>query len=142
MSNRPTEPRDPIRLVTVKATGRRYILKQIDFRDKVIFCRGEVVKAEGLRTQHGPDQCLQLADVTVSSELKTQGLVNALFEQSVEVARAALVPGRFLEVTRRDPGQRRSRKATYTPGSAQWERDRDAYDAKLLTAEASEAPQE
>ena len=92
--------------------------------------------------ESGPDQCLQLADVTVSSELKTQGLVNALFEQSVEVARAALVPGRFLEVTRRDPGQRRSRKATYTPGSAQWERDRDAYDAKLLTAEASEASQE
>ena len=62
MSNRPTEPRDPIRLVTVKATGRRYILKQIDFRDKVIFCRDEVVKAEGLRTQHG-DAPVPLAEV-------------------------------------------------------------------------------
>lgn len=140
MTSRTPEPRDPIRIATVKATGRRYILKQIDFRDQVAHCRGEVIKAEGLSTTHGPDQCIPLADITFAPAAKTQELVNALFEQSVQVARAALKPGHTLQVTRRDAGQHRGRGTRYSaPGSAQWERERDDYDARMNAAESANA---
>jgi hypothetical protein len=93
------ELRDPIRIATVRATGLRYIVQRIDFRDQVAFCRGEVVACQGVRTQHGPDVQLKLADVAVTSTMKTEELADALFEQGARAAVAALRPGCVLVVS-------------------------------------------
>lgn len=85
-----------VRIATVKATGRFYVLCQICFRDRLAFCRGEVTRTEGLRTWHAADQQLALADVEVSTVQLTVELVDRMFAQAAAAAIQAMRPGESL----------------------------------------------
>jgi hypothetical protein len=87
-----------VRIATVKATGRFYVLCQLDFRDQLAFCRGEVTRTEGLRTWHAADQQLPLADVEISTVQLTVELVNRMFAQAAAAAIQAMRPGESLRV--------------------------------------------
>jgi hypothetical protein len=79
-----------VRLATVRATGRRYVVAYMDFNadPAVAVCYGDVVRGRGLRWTHGETIRFPVADVDVAEVPRTDALFLELFEQSVAVREA------------------------------------------------------
>lgn len=69
-----------MRLVTVKATGKRYIYNG-EHRDLVV-CKGEVRRLNGLSVTHGPDKKFKRDAVWVVEVDLNEQLLRELYEQS------------------------------------------------------------
>ncbi len=82
------------RIATVKATGDRYIVQQLDMRTGKVHCWGELTAYRGLSTKHGPSITFDRADVDVAESMWTQVLVNVLFAQAQRNADAMHGPRR------------------------------------------------
>ncbi len=76
-------PIKTVRVATVKATGKRYIVCFLDFQSGKVNCYGELIKSKGLATTHGPNKAFLLDAVEVKDVVKDLTLVQSLFEQSV-----------------------------------------------------------
>lgn len=90
-----------IRIATVKATGRRYIVQQIDFsRTPTVHCWGEVTAvSSGRRQVQGHDDSLSFPReaVEVAAVKDTAELRNSLTRQGVDFLQAQ---GHFVSQTR------------------------------------------
>lgn len=78
-----------IRIATVKANGRRYIVQQIDFRAEKVHTWGEVASFRNGRSRHDGTKCFKLDAVEITTEIKSFGLLSDLFDQMVETRRDA-----------------------------------------------------
>jgi hypothetical protein len=77
------------RIATVKATGKKYLINYLDFRANKAVCWGEVTRAKGLKTWHGPSKSFLLEAVEIGLEQpKTQAFVDSLFFQTIEGQKA------------------------------------------------------
>lgn len=76
-----------IRIATVKATGKKYIVQQW-FGGKV-HCWGELVSYKGLSTKHGESKSFLEDFVTLETVDQNQSLVESLFAQAVQVKEEA-----------------------------------------------------
>jgi len=85
-----TTKRRTVRIATVRATGRRYVVAHIDFTndDGVAVCYGDVVSGRGGRWRHGETFRFSTDDVAVATVPRTDALFHELFEQSVAVREA------------------------------------------------------
>jgi hypothetical protein len=98
--------RSNVRLVTVNATGDRYIVQQALNGNAgwFFYCWGEVHSIRGASTKHGPSRAFRKEDVTVAEVEKTPGLLLELFEQYLKNFQAAggefVGRGRTLRITR------------------------------------------
>jgi hypothetical protein len=81
-----------IRIATVKATGKRYVVQQVIFagdKSKVL-CWGEVAGHNGARTTHDAEgKKFLLSAVEIAEVEKTPALCAALFQQMVDARREA-----------------------------------------------------
>jgi hypothetical protein len=96
---------DTVRVATVRATGKQYIVSRIAFSKNEakdpskVFCFGEVVSYRGVNARHEKDQSFLLADVDLKNNVaRTPALIEALFKQAIEGRRAA---GHVLTTTRK-----------------------------------------
>jgi hypothetical protein len=91
------------RIATVKATGRRYIIQQIDFRAGKVHCWGEVVQThERKGTRHEGAKAFILSAVDIQNDVPyDDALMAALFEQTKQVYAAELASGRKYVTERR-----------------------------------------
>jgi len=83
--------RRTVRIATVRATGRRYVVAHIDFSTDdagVAVCYGDVVSGRGGHWKHGGTLRFPVADVAVATVPRTDGLFCELFEQSVAAREA------------------------------------------------------
>lgn len=70
----------PMTLVTVKANGNRYILK--DFQQRKVYCFGEVKSVHGSSAMHGPDKVFLRDSVTVGDPIdRTEDVLMELWKQ-------------------------------------------------------------
>ena len=73
-----------VRIATVKATGKKYIVQFIDFRANKAVCWGEVVTFRGTGTRHEGTKAWLLEAVEIGAEEpKTQAIVSCLFDQMI-----------------------------------------------------------
>ena len=77
------------RFATVKATGSRYLVINVDFGSGKVFCWGEVEAVRGLGTRHAAQRVFVMDAVTLATVPKTQELVDSLFQQGFAAARAS-----------------------------------------------------
>jgi hypothetical protein len=98
------------RTATVRATGRRYLVRYIDthVRDQSgnivdaavkVVCWGEVHSFRGLSAKHGPDKIFLASAVEVKTVLRYRaGLLKELFDQGLDAMREdegkVIVPSR------------------------------------------------
>lgn len=79
------------RIATVKATGKRYVVNQLDFRESKAHCWGEVVevkqKGRALQTRHDGQKTFLLDAVDISEVDRTPELLRSLFQQHVDALR-------------------------------------------------------
>lgn len=95
-----------VRVATVKATDDRYLVLRLylprDANEPAkVYCWGEVTKAKGLRTTHGPSKTYLRSEVEVDEVEKTEELVHRLWMQYVRKLRAE---GHDVEVHRTRAG--------------------------------------
>ena len=91
-----------IRVATVKASGKKYIVQFIDFRANKVVCWGEVATFRGLGTRHEGTKAFLLEFVEIAPEApKTDALVTELMNQMFASKRAE---GHDLEVHRTNRG--------------------------------------
>lgn len=94
------------RIATVKATGKKYLVNYLDFRANKAVCWGEVTKARGLKTWHGPNKVFLLDAVEIGPEQpKTQAFVDSLFMQCID---SKVAEGYDIEVRRTARGNIRA----------------------------------
>ena len=76
------------RIATVKATGKRYIVDQLDFRANKAHVWGEVTsvtaKGAALQTRHDGRKAFLLDAVTIAEVDRTQELLRGLFDQGTQ----------------------------------------------------------
>lgn len=70
-----------VRIVTVTATGEKYIYKYGD--TNVVVCWGELVSYRGLNTKHSGTKNLYRKDVTISDVERTPLLIEEMFQQYI-----------------------------------------------------------
>jgi len=78
-----------IRIAKVIATGKKYLVINLDLNADRVHVWGEVTKTKGLRTWHGPNMVFMRSAVEISEVPKTQALLTELFDQAVEAVRAS-----------------------------------------------------
>lgn len=77
-----------IRIATVKASGDRYVVQQVDFRTEKVHVWGEVTSCKNLSMKHAGSLHFFVHDVTITEVDRTQELVFQLFDQNArKVAR-------------------------------------------------------
>jgi hypothetical protein len=91
-----------VRVATVRATGRRYIVLLLSFAKRpgdvdTALCYGQVTAFRGVQTEHAPRLSIPLADVEISEVPKTHQLCQELFDETVAAKRAA---GETVSITR------------------------------------------
>ncbi len=83
---------DKTRIATVKATGKRYIVNQLDFRANKAHVWGEVTavvpKGRVLQTRHDGQKTFLLDAVDITEVPRTRELLEALFNQRLDGLRA------------------------------------------------------
>lgn len=83
---------DKIRIATVRATGKRYVVSQLDFRANKAHCWGEVTEVcqngRALQTRHDAQKTFVLDAVTIAEVDRTPELLRSLFDQRIEGLRA------------------------------------------------------
>lgn len=87
-----------VRIATVKSTGKRYIVQQLDFKTNRAHCWGELMSYDtkkSSRTFEGA-KAFDLNEVTIAKDVPlTPKLLDELFEQSVEAHKADVEAGKF-----------------------------------------------
>lgn len=79
-----------IRLATVKATGKRFIVQQINFKTDRVHCWGSVSwVGDRASTRHQASKVFDLDDVSLASVTQTSSLVVELFKEYFEELEAA-----------------------------------------------------
>lgn len=74
-----------MRIATVRATGSRYVVQQVDFKTNTVYCWGEVTAVKrGTAATHDASKKFPLAEVTLSEVKRTNAFLIELFEQAVE----------------------------------------------------------
>lgn len=126
-----------VRIATVIATGKQYLVERIHFGngkptdpDKV-FCWGEVQSFRGLASRHEANKSFLKSAVTVREAPKTEALLNELFQQNIAGRRDA---GHVIHTTRKG-----NVKDYGTP--AQIEARRDASDQLMRSLNDAGIPQ-
>lgn len=82
-----------IRIATVKATGERYVVQQIDFRSNKVHCWGELISFSGerggsaFRKTHAGSKAFLADAVTVTEVEQSEALVKELFAQAKRAQR-------------------------------------------------------
>lgn len=76
-----------VRLATVLATGRRYLVNSIDFRADRVLLWGEVTAHRNAGTTHEPAFWLDLSAVSIAEVPKTIELARELFLQGCQALR-------------------------------------------------------
>ena len=92
-----------VRVATVKATGKRYIVQQVDFRAEKVHCWGEVVvTSERKGTKHEGTKAFILSAVDIQNDVPFDDkLMRELFEQTKQVYAAELASGKKYVTERR-----------------------------------------
>ena len=70
-----------IRVATVKATGKKYIVSFVDFRANKVTCWGEIVSRTGASTKHDGTKSFMLDAVEIAEVPKTDALLRELTQQ-------------------------------------------------------------
>lgn len=98
------------RICTTKG-GDRYLVQQIDFRTRKVFCWGEVVSYKGNQRTHASSKVFNLDEVTVEEITVTPVITEELFQQSVrkikengDLVRSHARNGRELKTVITKPG--------------------------------------
>lgn len=88
---------EPIRVATVKATGRKYIVQSLDMpRSRAgdiideqikVYCWGEVIRYRGLESKHQGIKCFLRSGVDIAEVPKTEWLLKELFIQMLDERR-------------------------------------------------------
>jgi hypothetical protein len=81
-----------IRIATVTETGKRYVIKQLQFGSGTTgtaYCWGECVSHKGLNAKFESGQTFRLDQVTVKEVERTTGLLSELVAQRIGGLRAA-----------------------------------------------------
>lgn len=73
-----------IRIATVKATGKKYIVSFVDFRANKVTCWGELASRTGLSTKHNGTKSFMLEYVDLAEVPKTDALLQALTQQMLD----------------------------------------------------------
>ena len=77
-----------IRVATVKATGKRFVVQQLEFsKNPKAHCWGNLVEYKGLSSKHDPSISFDLKDVEISEVPRTIQLLDALFQQTAQERR-------------------------------------------------------
>ena len=85
-------PSETVRIATVIATGRRYVVNQIDFRaapQPRVHCHGEVIGYKGTAFKFGAPVAFNKSEVEIKEVARTQKLVCDLYSEMLEARRAA-----------------------------------------------------
>jgi hypothetical protein len=90
------KPIRKVRIATVKQTGRKYLVQQIDFQAKpepIVRCWGEVESAKatsngGGSSRHGESKAFVKSAVEITEVEKTWDLIDELWQQSQQAKRA------------------------------------------------------
>lgn len=86
-----------VRVATVKATGRKYIVQYIDFQTNKVHCWGEVfVTSERKGTKHDGTKAFILSAVDVQNDVPfNDKLMGELFEQTRKVHATDIATGKL-----------------------------------------------
>lgn len=85
----------PIRIATVKATGERYVVINIDFQQDIVHCWGEThrvhSRGQAVRTRHEGKRRFPLLDVDIKTVSRAQyaEIAHELFQQAVRASKRA-----------------------------------------------------
>jgi hypothetical protein len=86
------------RIATVKATGKKYVVQQLDFRTNQAHCWGELMSFDtkkNFRTFEGALK-FPLDAVTITKDVTlTQALLDELFAQSLEAHKELIENGKM-----------------------------------------------
>lgn len=86
------------RIATVKATGKKYVVQQLDFRTNQAHCWGELMSFDtkkNFRTFEGALK-FPIEAVTITKDVVlTQAILDELFAQSLEAHKEAIESGKF-----------------------------------------------
>ncbi len=86
------------RIATVKATGKKYVVQQLDFRTNRAHCWGELMSFDTkkhYRTFEGA-KAFDLGEVTITKDVVlTQAVLDELFTQSLEAHKELIEAGKM-----------------------------------------------
>ena len=84
-----------VRVATVKATGKQYLVQSIDFSksEPIVHCWGEVVSCRGASSKHAGVVKFLKSAVDVVEVLRTASLIQDLFRQAERQAAQGTLPG-------------------------------------------------
>lgn len=86
------------RIATVKATGKKYVVQQLDFRTNRAHCWGELMSFDtkkNYRTFEGA-KAFDLNEVTITKDVAlTQALLDELFNQSLDAHKELIESGKM-----------------------------------------------
>lgn len=88
------------RIATVKATGKRYVVQQLDLRQDVCHCWSELVKFEFkngklIKAQFENPIAFPLKDVAIKDAVLTVDVLDELFEQTKTKYAAEIEAGKL-----------------------------------------------
>ena len=77
-----------IRVATVKATGKKFIVQQLEFsKNPKAHCWGNLLEYKGLSSKHEGSISFAMKDVEISEVPRTIQLLDAMFMQTVHERR-------------------------------------------------------
>lgn len=86
------------RIATVKATGKKYVVQQLDFRTNQAHCWGELMSFDTKKNYRTFEGALKfpLEAVTIAKDVTlTQAVLDELFNQSLEAHKEAIETGKM-----------------------------------------------
>lgn len=78
-----------IRVATVKATGKKYIVSFVDFKANKVTCWGELASRTGFRTKHDGTKSFLLDLVEIAEVPASEALMRELTQQTLDSLRQA-----------------------------------------------------
>jgi hypothetical protein len=87
-----------VRIATIKATGKRYVVQQLDFKTNRAHCWGELMSYDTKKSSrtHEGAKAFDLNEVTIARDVPlTNKLLDELFAQSLEVHKEAIEAGKM-----------------------------------------------
>jgi len=80
-----------IRTATEKATGRKYIVQQLEFPkggEGLVHVWGECIWVKGTNSKHEGSKTFKRSEVEIAEVEKTKSLLGELFQQALKVLRS------------------------------------------------------
>lgn len=87
-----------VRIATVKSSGMRYVVQQLDFRTNQCHTFGELMAFDTKKAsrQYEGVKKFDLSEVSIQKDVQlTTKLLDELFEQSLKVHEAEIAEGKF-----------------------------------------------